>query len=173
MAGSPHYTKYPMRGSRLVFIGCFLGGLALYGFTPLSDPGGPTLRILLLVAAAILVVLAARTGTITSQDGITIRGFSWQVKTISWPDIQDIRIEKNPAAYPETPFTRGAPKLLVVIYDCRGNRVILPNVNQETLGKGNFLDAEVGHIRSAWEQLRGASWAPIPGMQRRGGGVVP
>ena len=60
------------------------------------------------VVYSILLILSLRTGTITNQDEITVRGFLG-TKKISWPDIQDIRVEENPVGRVETDYTKAAP----------------------------------------------------------------
>ena len=48
-------------------------------------------------------------------------------------------------------------------------KTVLPNINEETLRKGRSLEAEVEHIRTTWELLRGEAWAPMPDVTKIAG----
>ncbi len=160
MAGSPHFNKYPMRPLRFISIFCALGGIVAFTWWH-----NHAIAAFGAVVYSILLILSLRTGTITNQDEITVRGFLG-TKKISWPDIQDIRVEENPVGRVETDYTKAAPKQLVVVYDRHGKRTVLPNINTETLGRKMPFAVEVSHIRSTWEQLRGEDWVPMPGIHK-------
>ena len=140
MTGSPHFSNYPMTGSRLTYIICVLGAAAC----GVAIKGGTAVGAIGFAFVVVFVILARRTGTATSQAGITVRGLL-RTQTIAWAEIQDIRVKVNPVGRAETEYTKGAPKQLVTVYDNHGKRTVLPNINEETLRKGRSLEAEVEH----------------------------
>jgi hypothetical protein len=164
MTGSPHFSNYPMTGSRLTFIICVLGAAACV----VAFKGGPAVGAIGFAFVAAFLILAKRTGTITSHAGITVRGVL-RTKMIPWAEIQDIRVKVNPVARAETDYTKGAPKQLVTVYDNRGKRTVLPNINEETLRKGRSLEMEVEHICTTWELLRGGDWGRMPDVSKIAG----
>lgn len=106
-----------------------------------------------LFAALILFAVRAGTGSATIVDGdrITIRN-AFSSHATPWPDVQGIEIEINPGA------GRGAPDLIVVLYDAEGRRRILPQLNEKNLPD---LEGEVEALREVWMLRRGEDWAPV------------
>lgn len=162
MTGAPRFGEYRISASRFKWVGVlFAAGMVSVIVQTATDTGLSALvkgLTDLATAAAITLVLvwARRSATITSRDGITVRRLV-RVARISWADIQDIRVETNPAAV----SSEDAPKELVAVYDAGGHRTTLPHLSQANLaGQGLSLQAEVEHLRSAWMQLRGGQWVP-------------
>jgi hypothetical protein len=109
-----------------------------------------------------LTISAWRASTMTGPDGVVVRGLL-RTRTFAWSDIQDIRIELNPAAYLGH---SGAPRNVVVLYDSTGRRVALPYVNEKNLYELGFTFATVVEaMRVAWRDHRGVDWAQLPGIQ--------
>jgi len=158
MASSLYYEKYPQSARRFLVVFCALGFIATGAAATVSVP----VAVVLLVMTVLFPVLGMRIATITSRDGITVRGVM-STKQIPWADIQDIRIEQNTAAHTAN---SAAPKQKVIVYDRYGKRTLLPNLNDETLRKGKSLRVELDHIRSTWEQLRGNDWVPLPEIRK-------
>jgi hypothetical protein len=116
-----------------------------------------------LAAFAAVPVWAWLSRTVRGPDGLAVRGLL-RTRTFAWPDIQDIRIEPNPAAQ----LGFDSPRNLAFLYDGAGRRVALPHLNEKNLAKlGLTLATEVEAIRSAWHRQRGPHWAPLPRAQRR------
>lgn len=157
MASSPHYDKYGMTAKRFTVILCALGGAACGAALKLQGVWSYGAIVL----AVVMLLRGARIATITSRDGITVRRF-FGAKKVPWADIQDIRVKVNTLSLYPTKYTKGTPNLLAAIYDRRGKEIILPNLNEETLGEDRSLDVEMGNICSTWEQLRGDDWRLVP-----------
>jgi hypothetical protein len=157
MTSSLHYDRYGMSASRFKVMLCALGAEACGVALKIHGPLGYAV----IAFTIIFLLLSTRVATITNRDGITIRWFLWTRK-ISWADIQDIRVKTNTLWLYRNQYTKETPKQLVMIYDRHGKQITLPNLNEETLGKGKPLDVEVQHIYSTWEQLRGRDWVPLP-----------
>jgi hypothetical protein len=86
---------------------------------------------LVLIALAALVGWAMLSRTVTNEDHVEAR-MLWRIRRIPWSQIQDIRVESDPAA---AAFDR--PTETVVIYDQLGRRITLPcfdNLNLERRG---------------------------------------
>ncbi|MFI0960047.1 PH domain-containing protein [Streptomyces sp. NPDC021080] len=92
-----------------------------------------------------------RSSTSADLDAIHVHGVFKQ-RRLAWEDIQDIRAERNPAAARKDT----APKVLVYAYGRDGRRMPLPFVDDLNVNVGH----EVGVLLEAWEELRGADWAP-------------
>lgn len=108
----------------------------------------------------LLIVWIGRAATIISERGIAVR--SLRTRRIPWADVQDIRVEQNPASW----IQDSAPKQLVVVYRAGGKRVSLPHLTQRNLDRYSLdLETEVEHFREAWRQRRGSDWAPVPEVQ--------
>ncbi|MEU6275285.1 PH domain-containing protein [Streptomyces populi] len=92
-----------------------------------------------------------RSSTTADLEAIHVRGVFRQ-RLLAWQDIQDIRAEGNPAAARRV----SAPEVLVYAYGRDGRRMLLPFLDNLHVDVGR----EVGVLREAWEELRGADWAP-------------
>jgi len=164
MSGAPRFGEYRISAPRFRWV-CvlFAAGMVSVVVQTAADTGltVPVKGLTdLATAAAVTLVLvwARRSATITSRDCITVRRLV-RVARIAWADIQDIRVETNPAAV----ASADAPKELVAVYDSGGHRTTLPHLSQANLAaQGLSLRAEVEHLRSAWMQLRGEQWVPEP-----------
>jgi hypothetical protein len=163
------YEQYGVADAtfRLIMLLSAFGALALLVavVTDTAMPG-PT-KIVVLVAGLPAVfampVWARVAETVTTPEGVVVRGFR-RTRTFAWSDIQDIRIEHNPGGYLDD---RG-PRHIAVLYDGTGHRVPLPHVNEKNLDRLRLAFAtEVEAMRTAWQQGRGADWAPVPLVQRK------
>ncbi|MFB7243687.1 hypothetical protein CW362_02690 [Streptomyces populi] len=108
-----------------------------------------------LVAWAALMGRLFRTtlhsSTTADLEAIHVRGV-FRRRRPAWEDIQGIRAERNPtAARKDT-----APAVLVYAYGRDGRRMLLPFLDNLHVNVAN----EVGALVEAWEELRGADWAP-------------
>ncbi|MFF3445942.1 PH domain-containing protein [Streptomyces sp. NPDC002667] len=94
-----------------------------------------------------------RSSTTADLEAIHVHGV-FKRRRLAWEDIQDIRAEGNPAAVRR----ENAPKVLVYAYGRDGRRTLLPFLDNLHVNVGR----EVGALLEAWEELRGADWAPSP-----------
>src|SRR5262245_51211284 len=114
---APHYGHYRVSGPtwrRVAFLMVF-GAPALLITVATDDamPGPAKVGVMLVGLAAIGAVsgFARFAGTITSPDGVAVRGLL-RTRRYAWPDIQDIQIELNPAGS----VRDDAPKQIAVLY---------------------------------------------------------
>ena len=162
MTRAPRFGEYRISEARFKWV-CvlFAAGMVSVVVQTATDTGlsAPLKGLTDLGAAAavtLVLVWARRSATITSRDCITVRRLV-RVARISWADIQDIRVEANPAAI----ASADAPRELVAVYDSGGHRTTLPHLSRANLaGQGLSLHVEVEHLRSTWMQLRGDQWMP-------------
>ncbi|MGW3661966.1 PH domain-containing protein [Streptomyces sp. NPDC005141] len=75
-------------------------------------------------------------------------------RRLAWEDIQDIRAEANPAAAMQS----NAAQVIVHAYGRDGSKVLLPFLDDLHVN----VERELGVLLEAWEELRGADWAPDP-----------
>jgi uncharacterized membrane protein YobD (UPF0266 family) len=169
MTSPPRYTTYRVSSRRfgMVCLAYAVGLIAVLIRVAAITPLGGGIKALIDLAALALfgvgLVWVRRSATITKHDCLAVQGL-FRVKQIPWADIQDIRVERNPARV----GSRQAPKELVIVYDRHGKRTTLPHLNQVTLdGHGMSLQQEVTALRSTWTQLRGEHWAPVPEVVKK------
>ncbi len=105
-----------------------------------------------------LVIGSARAATVADAAGLRVRGLV-RVRRLSWPEIQDIRVEVNHGAA----MNRNAPGLVSYAYGPRGRQVQLMYVDDAHVD----LDREIGFLRRVWEERRGDAWAPDAGAADR------
>ncbi|WP_406368897.1 PH domain-containing protein [Streptomyces sp. NBC_00647] len=84
---------------------------------------------------------------------IRVRGMVRR-RRLAWEDIQDIRAEANPAAAMQS----HAAQVIVHAYGRDGSKVLLPFLDDLHVN----VERELGVLLEAWEELRGADWAPDP-----------
>lgn len=84
---------------------------------------------------------------------IRVRGMVRR-RRLAWEDIQDIRAEANPAAAMQS----NAAHVIVHAYGRDGSKVLLPFLDDLHVN----VERELGVLLEAWEELRGADWAPDP-----------
>lgn len=169
MTSPPQYTRYRVSSQRFGFV-CLsyaLGMIVVLARVATITPLSGGVKALIDLAALALFGLGLawvwRSATITRHDHLAVRGL-FRVKEISWADIQDIRVERNPVRI----GSRRAPRELVIVYDRYGKRITLPHLNQVTLdGRGMSLPAEVAALHRTWTQRRGEQWAPEPEIARK------
>jgi hypothetical protein len=109
--------------------------------------------------AALLVwmFLALRGGaTIVDERAMTLRRPRMYGGDLvfPWPEIQGIETQMNQAA-----GTRSALRVLVVVYDSKGRRHILPHVHDRN---GLNVVQEVATLRGLWTLGRGENWVRHP-----------
>jgi hypothetical protein len=167
-APGEHYREYRVSDSTFGWILLFsaLGALAVLVEVGTDDAWSGAARFWLIVAGLAAIVLlpvyARVSATVTGADGVAIRGLL-RTRRFGWPDIQDIRIEVNPAAL----AGYNAPRHIAVLYTTGGRRVPLPHVNERNLDRFQpSLTAEVEAIRATWLDRRGPQWAPVPSVRR-------
>ncbi len=105
-----------------------------------------------------LVTGAARAATVADADGLRVRGLV-RVRRLTWPEIQDIRMEVNHGAA----MNRNAPQRVSYAYGPRGRQVQLMYVDDTRVD----LEREIGFLRRVWEERRGDAWAPDTGLADR------
>jgi hypothetical protein len=162
MTEAPQFGEYRISAPRFKWV-CvlFSAGMVSVVIQTAVDTGLSTLvkgltDIAIAAAATLVLVWARRTATIMSRDCVTVRRLV-RVTRIPWADIQDIRVERNPAAM----GSADAPRELVAVYDSGGRRTTLPHMSQANLeSQGHSLGVEVEQLRTAWMQLRGEQWVP-------------
>lgn len=91
--------------------------------------------------------------TTADLKAIHVRGV-FKKRRLAWEDIQDIRAEANPAAARKDT----APDVLVYAYGLDSRKMLLPFLDNLNVN----VEREVGALVEAWEELRGADWAPNP-----------
>ncbi|MGO4462949.1 PH domain-containing protein [Streptomyces sp. M-16] len=113
---------------------------------------------LLLIAAVLvlfgwLVWASKRCATSIDLKGVRVRRFTGS-RRLAWEEIQEIRAVPNPSAG----MNKNQPRVISYVYDSAGRRVQLMYVDD------NHVDVarEIGLMRAAWEELRGADWASDP-----------
>ncbi|GAB2604614.1 hypothetical protein GCM10027168_41940 [Streptomyces capparidis] len=160
MLNDPYRREYRYAGGSWLWVGLALpalGGIALIARMAVDD------EVPIIVPAAVGVALAALslfvlrqvkvTATISDETCLTVRG-AFRSRGTAWPDVQGIEIEVNPGA-----GAQGAPSRIVVLYDARGRRRILPHLNDRNTPD---LAREVAALREVWMLRRGDDWAPAP-----------
>ncbi|MER5468293.1 PH domain-containing protein [Streptomyces sp. NPDC002935] len=99
------------------------------------------------------VAATLRCSTTADIKAIHVRGMVRR-RRLAWESIQDIRAEANPAAA----MQNGAANVLVHAYGIDGSKVLLPFLDDVHVN----VERELGVLLQAWEELRGADWAPSP-----------
>lgn len=168
MADGLHFREYRASASRFmpVFLPAWVGlivcavGLGLVDGVPIWGK--------ILVMAPLFAVLGlvhmwiVRASTATTRDHIAVRG-PFGTKTIAWPDIQGIDVEYRTAPIDRAgvPLDEGEPFQVVVVYNRIGRKIQLPSLSNQSV---DGFEHEVSSLRTTWEQLRGADWAPLPAV---------
>jgi Bacterial PH domain len=161
MNESPGTTVYRISTWPLIVVVFFSLLLPVFPLAAVADgdltwPAGIAVSVAGLAVAGGLIWLAVRSATIVGPDRVDVRNLARTVR-IPWSEIQDIRIERNPAWL----ATEAAPRELAVLYCRPGRRIQLSYVDDLNLGRhGRSLAAEVAELRTVWERRRGPDWAP-------------
>jgi hypothetical protein len=153
-----------MTGSRFTYI----IGVLVAAACGVALKGGAAVGAIGFAFVAVFLILAKRTGTITSQAGIIVRGVL-RTKMIPWAEIQDIRLKVNPAGRAENEYTKGAPKQLVTVYDNHGKKDSAPEHQRGDPAQGKIPGGGGGALRTTWELLRGEEWVPMPDVSKIAG----
>ncbi|WP_371677339.1 PH domain-containing protein [Streptomyces sp. NBC_01276] len=118
-------------------------------------PAGVKLLLIavVLVLFGWLVWASKRCATSVDLKGVRVRRFTGS-RRLAWEEIQEIRALPNPSAG----MNKNQPGVISYVYDSAGRRVQLMYVDD------NHVDVarEIGLMRAAWEELRGADWTSDP-----------
>ncbi|MFI6245268.1 PH domain-containing protein [Streptomyces sp. NPDC051016] len=151
--------EYRMKRSRMrAFLWAIaLGMLGLLAVVLPPDDLSASVKAGILIAAAALMGwlfhATLRCSTVADLKAIHVRGMARR-RRLAWEDIQDIRAEANPAAAMQS----DAAGVLVHAYGRDGSKVLLPFLDDQHVN----VERELGILLGAWEELRGADWAPSP-----------
>lgn len=143
-----------------VSLACVPGVLALLLTDDFSAEVKWSVLLPLLALFAWLVTASTRARTTADLKGIRIRGFLG-TRRLSWPEIQDIRVEINPGAVLQE--NAAQPNFVSYAYRADGKRLQLMYLDDATVN----LEREVAVLRAAWEELRGEDWTQSADIARR------
>jgi hypothetical protein len=122
-------------------------------------PAAATIGVGVFFAALLTWMFLAMHGsaTIVDERAVTIRRSRLLGKdlVLGWPEIQGVETRMNQAA------TRGAPRVLVVVYNAKGRPINLPHVHDR---RGLNVVQEVATLRGLWTLGRGENWTPSPAV---------
>lgn len=145
----------------VLVVNAFIQTSRFYG-----DPGGdgsgrwgpPVFAVLLVLAVTRVALEQFRAHTRVTAAGITAQG-PVRARTWAWSEIYDIRVEQAPRG-----SGRGAPQWLTYLYDYRGRRFLLWQLNDWQLDDPY---AEVAELCLAAAPLRSLTWEPRPDVEER------